>query len=168
MSVKKRKTRTKRRKETGRSLSVVFIAIFIVVVLAVAVYFFFFSVEQPTSKQKETRVVRTEKTTVKPAKMVSHMLDGSWVSSSDGRILEIHGSHFTLELPSVSDHELVRGTLQFSGNTVSVLYTNTKDKCSHTPGIYTFKKENNKVYFRVKQDLCAGRKQIFSTTWEKF
>ena len=162
-----RKRSNKRQKTSAGSPTTLALIIILITVLAAAMFYFFYFDQNPQKKaaSEPAVVVATSK---KPSPPVQNLLDGTWVSSNDGRILEIHGDRFTLERPSVSDHEITKGTIKISGNTASILYTGTKDKCSTRAGVYTFYKGEKSLRFSVKQDACAGRKQIFSTSWEKF
>ena len=161
-----RKRSNTRKKTSGGGPTTLTLIIILITVLAAALFYFFYIDQKPQKKRvSEPAVVEPAK---KPSPATQNLLDGTWVSSNDGRILEIHGDRFSLERPSVSDHEITKGTLNIRGNTATILYTGTKDKCSSRPGVYTFYKGKKSIRFSVKQDVCAGRKQIFSTTWEKF
>ena len=161
-----RKRSNKRKKTSGGGPTALTLIIILITVLAAALFFFFYFGQKPQKKRtSEPAVVTPAK---KPSPVPQNLLDGTWVSSNDGRILEIHGDRFSLERPSVSDHEIIKGSIKISGNTATILYSGTKDKCSSRPGVYTFYKGKKSIRFSVKQDVCTGRKQIFSTTWEKF
>ena len=161
----RKRSNTRKKTSAGSPITLALIII-LITVLAAALFYFFYIDQKPQKRTASVPAVAV------PAKKLSppaqNLLDGTWVSSNDGRILEIHGDRFSLERPSVSDHEIIKGTLKIRGNTATILYTGTKDKCSSRAGVYTFYKEENSIRFSVKQDVCAGRKQIFSTTWEKF
>ncbi len=167
MSTGVRKRSGKKKKTTAGSPTVLTLVIILVTVLALAMFYFFYFDQKPKEKTTTSKpaLVTPAK---KPAPVSQNFLDGTWVSSNDGRILEIHGNRFSLELPSVSDHKITKGTLRISGNTVTIRYTGTQDKCSSQAGIYTLHKEGKSIRFSVKKDVCAGRKQIFSASWEKF
>jgi hypothetical protein len=164
---RKRKPGQKKKQENFRT-AFLWIIVILTVAVAVAAYFYYNKNPHRHETESVSTSTRVKKAESGRASKTEKELNGSWVSSADGRILEIHGHRFTLELPSVSDHEIIRGTINMSGNTVSVLYTNKKDKCAVHPGIYTLEIAKESIRFIVKNDICAGRRQIFATTWHKF
>ena len=175
MCAKTRKLKTKRgkrnKKSTGSLFSILLVFVILSVIAAAVAYFFY-----DIGKTKSKAPVKTPSVSIQKAETKNKtnpirkkgVLDGSWVSTSDGRILEIHGTSFSLELPSVSNHQLTKGKITVTGNTASIVYTDTENKCAQKAGIYTFTVHKGSVLFRAKHDNCPGRKQIFSTTWDKF
>lgn len=166
MSTGARKRSGKKKTTAAGSPTTLTLIIILITVLALAMFYFFYFDQKP--KERTTSKPALVTPAKKPAPATQNFLNGTWVSSNDGRILEIHGDRFTLELPSVSDHKITKGTLRISGNTVTIRYTGARDKCSSQAGIYTLHKGEKSIRFSVKKDVCAGRKQIFSATWEKF
>ncbi len=164
----KTKNRPHRKKKGPDSsfVTITYIVILISILAAAMFYFFYFSQKRTENKKAIPHATTTPIKNAAPASQ--NVLNGTWVSSADGRLLDIHGNRFTLELPSVSDHEITKGTIKINGNTATILYTGTKDKCSIQSGSYSFFKGKGTLRFSVIHDVCAGRKQIFSTTWEKF
>ncbi len=159
---------TRRKKEPKGSLFNILLIFFLIALVAALVAYFIYEVEKPESKVSQNPATNTSKSapTKKTAPAVT--LNGTWVSTTDGRILDIKGERFSLELPSVSDHEIVKGKLQIKGQTVSFTYFSQKNNCTRHPGTYRFSRQKNTLRFRVIHDECTGRKQIFSTLWEKF
>ncbi len=169
MCAKTRKLKSGRRNDPKGSLFTILIVFVIISILAAAVAYFFYDVGKTRHKTEPVTPTKKPKTEVtKPVVPAENELNGTWVSSNDGRILEIHGNRFTLELPSVSDHEITHGTLAIKGRQVTLFYTGTKDQCLRQPGVYSFQLSKGKLRFIPKQDVCAGRKKIFSALWEKF
>ena len=169
MCAKKRTSKKRSVKKPKKSHSYLIIIIVIIAVAAAAIAYFVYGV----GKAKHTFPTKPHSTvakTVRPKKTIhtKNVLEGTWVSTSDGRILEIHGNLFTLELPSVSEHKITKGKISISGKTVSILFTGTNDKCARNAGTYSFVVGKGSIRFSVKHDNCPGRKQIFSTTWERF
>lgn len=168
MCAKTRKRKTRKAKKTKGSLFTIFLVFVILSMLAAAIAFFFYDIGKTKSIIQPKVPAKTKTVAKQQDSNGKSMLEGSWVSNTDGRILEIHGTSFTLELPSVSDHEIIKGKILISGNTATIVYSGTKDKCAEHPGTYSFVMDNESIHFSVKHDNCEGRKQIFSTTWEKF
>ena len=166
MCAKTRKMKTQKSK--GSLLSII-LAFVIIAILAAAVAYFFFDIG---GKKNETLVkpsVGIKKTSPKNQHVLTkNPLDGTWVSMSDGRMLDIHGISFTMELPSVSTHQIIKGEIHIKGNTATFVYSDSKDKCGENPGTYSFVINNGNLHFSVEHDKCPGRKQIFSATWGKF
>ena len=169
MCAKKRKPKTRRAKKPTGSLFSVFLVLVIIAIIAAAIAYYFYDVGKPENHSRTITSTSSKKIIHPKTKAVTkNILDGTWVSTSDGRMLEIHGDSFSMELPSVSEHKITKGKIIIVGNTATILYTNTKDKCAESPGTYTFAVSKTSIRFSVKHDNCPGRKQIFSTTWEKF
>lgn len=166
MCAKTRKMKKQRPKSSLLSILLVFV---IIAILAAAAAYFFFDTG---GKKNETSVkppISITKTSSKNQHVqAKNPLDGTWVSTSDGRMLEIRGISFTMELPSVSSHQIIKGKIHVTGKMVTLVYSDSKDKCGENPGTYSFVINNGNLRFSVKHDKCPGRKQIFSATWEKF
>ena len=166
MCAKTRKLKKQRPKSSLLSILLVFV---ILSILAAAGAYFLFDVG---GKKNETSakppVSTTKMSSENQHARTKNPLDGIWVSTSDGRMLEIHGISFTMELPSVSSHQIIKGEIHITGNMVTLVYSDSKDKCGEKPGTYSFAINNGSLRFSVKHDNCPGRKQIFSATWEKF
>ncbi len=166
MCAKTRKLKTQKQKGSLLSILLVFV---IIAIFAAAVAYFFFDIG---GKKDEASAKSPASITKTPSKnqhaRTKNLLNGTWVSTSDGRMLEIHGISFTMELPSVSSHQIIKGEIHITGNTVTFVYSGSKDKCGENPGTYSFVINNGSLHFSVKHDTCPVRKQIFSATWEKF
>ncbi len=166
MCAKNRKLKTQRPKGSLVSVLLVFV---IISILAAAIAYFFFDIggkKVETSAKPSVSITKTP--SENPHVRTKNPLDGTWVSTSDGHMLEIQGISFTMELPSVSSHQIIKGEVHITGNTVTFVYSGSKDECGEKPGTYSFVIKNGSLRFSVKHDKCSGRKQIFSTTWEKF
>ncbi len=165
-----RKRKSRRNKKTNNPLFTIFLIFVIITIVGAAIAYFLYDIGKPNNNTPtKTHVITTKKNVTKPIKApAKSILEGTWVSSADGRMLEIHGNSFTMELPSVSEHKIIKGKLTITGNTATIIYVGTKDKCAENPGIYSLIIKKGSIRFKVKHDDCPGRKQIFSTTWEKF
>lgn len=169
MCAKTRKLKTRRTKEPKDSLLTIILVLVIISIIAAAIAYFFYDFGKTKSNipakapTGSTKTISENKST--PTKSI---LDGTWVSSTDGRMLEIHGTVFSMELPSVSEHKITKGQIYIKGNIVTIIYSGTKDKCAENPGTYSFVVNKGSILFIAKHDNCPGRKQVFSTTWEKF
>ncbi|GMT44732.1 MAG: hypothetical protein IEMM0006_0564 [bacterium] len=166
MCAKKRKLKTQRPKGSLFSILLVFV---IISILAAAVAYFFFDIGGKKDETPAKPSVSITKTSSEDQQVrTKNPLDGTWVSKSDGRMLEIHGISFSMELPSVSSHQIIKGEIHITGNTVTFVYSGSKDKCGENPGTYSFVINNGNLHFSVEHDKCPNREQIFSATWEKF
>ncbi len=166
MCAKTRKLKKQRPKSSLLSILLVFV---ILSILAVAIACFFFDIGRKKNETSVKPSVSITKTSSENQHVLTkNPLDGTWVNTSDGRMLEIHGISFTMELPSVSSHQIIKGKIHITGNTVTLVYSDSKDTCGENPGTYSFTINNGNLHFSVKHDKCPGRKQIFSATWEKF
>ncbi len=167
MCAKTRRLKTSRRKKESKgSLFNILLIFFLIALVAALVVYFFYEVEKTGNKTTPKPATAKSVQIKKPLPQTA--LNGTWVSTSDGRILDIKGNRFTLELPSVADHEIIKGTLHISGNTVQFVYHSSVNSCTRQPGTYRFSLQKQSIRFHVIQDDCAGRKQIFATLWEKF
>ncbi len=162
-----RKSKTKRRKKPKVSLATVLFIFVIISIVAVAIAYFYFDIGKPKSHSANNSVKTTANTATKHIAAKS-VLDGTWVSTTDGRMLEIHGTAFSMELPSVSEHGVTKGSITISGNVATIIYFGTRDKCAENPGTYSFIIRKGSIHFAVRHDNCPGRKLIFATTWDKF
>ncbi len=169
MCAKTRKLKTRRTKEPKGSLFTILLVLVIISIIAAAIAYFFYDFGKTTSNLPAKAPAGSTKTISgnmnTPTKSI---LDGTWVSSTDGRMLEIHGTSFTLELPSVSEHRITKGKILINGDIATIIYSGTKDKCAEEPGTYSLIIDKGSIHFTVKHDNCPGRKQVFSTTWNKF
>ena len=166
MCAKKRKLKTQKPKGSLFSILLVFV---IISILAVTVAYFFFDIGgKKDEASAESPVSITKASPENQHARTKNPLEGTWVSTSDGRMLEIHGISFSMELPSVSSHQIIKGDIHITGNVVTFVYSGSKDECGGNPGTYSFVINNGSLHFSVKQDKCPNRKQIFSATWEKF
>jgi len=168
MCAKTRKLKSKRTKKSKGSLFTILLVLVITSILAAAIAYFFYNIGNTNSNLPAKTPVGTTKTVSDNNNRTKSILDGTWVSTADGRMLEIHGTIFSLELPSVSEHKITKGSIHINGDIVTIMYSGTKDICAESPGTYSFVINRGGVRFSVKHDNCPGRKQIFSTTWEKF
>ncbi len=169
MRAKKRKPKTRRTKKPKGSLFTILLVFIVISILAAAIAYFLYDIGKPNSKTPEKASAVTTKTVTGNQNVrAKGILDGTWVSTTDGRMLEIHGTTFSMELPSVSEHKITKGRIYIKGDIVTIIYSGTKDKCTENPGTYSFVVNKGSIRFLAKHDNCPGRKQVFSTTWEKF
>lgn len=169
MCAKKRKPKTRRTKKPKGSLFTILLVFVVIAILAAAIAYFLYDIGKPNSKtQAKVSTVTTKTIMGNQSVRSKSILDGTWVSTTDGRMLEIHGTSFSMELPSVSEHKITKGEIHISGDIATIIYSGTKDKCSEKPGTYSFVISKESIHFTLKHDNCPGRKQVFSTTWNKF
>jgi len=169
MCAKTRKPKTRRDQKPIGSLFTILLVFVVIAILAAAIAYFLYDIGKPNGNRPSKASTITTKTVTGNKKALSKsILEGTWVSTTDGRMLEIHGTSFTLELPSVSEHRITKGEIHVNGNIATIIYSGTKDKCAENPGTYSFIVYKGSVHFAVKHDNCPGRKQVFSTTWNKF
>ncbi len=169
MCAKKRKPKTRRTKKPKGSLFTVLLVFVVISILAAAIAYFFYDIGKTQSNLPAKAPVGTTITVTGNKKALSKsVLDGTWVSTTDGRMLEIHGTSFSMELPSVSEHKVIKGKIHINGDIATIIYSGTKDKCAEKPGTYSFVINKGSIHFTLKHDNCPGRKQVFSTTWDKF
>ncbi len=169
MCAKKRKPKTRRTKKPKGSLFTILLVFVVISILAAAIAYFLYDIGKPIRKTPaKVPTVTTKTITGNQSVRSKSVLDGTWVSTSDGRMLEIHGTSFSMELPSVSEHKITKGEIHISGDIATIIYSGTKDKCAEKPGTYSFVINKGSIHFTLKHDDCPGRKQVFSTTWNKF
>lgn len=169
MCAKTRKQKTRRTKEPKGSLMTILFVLVIISILAAAITYFLYGIGKPNSKTPAKVSPVTTKTVAGNQNIrTKSILDGTWVSTTDGRMLEIHGTSFSMELPSVSEHKITKGEIHINGDIATIIYSGTKDKCAEKPGTYSFVINKGSIHFTLKHDNCPGRKQVFSTTWNKF
>jgi hypothetical protein len=169
MSAKTRRLKSSRQKNTKGSLFTILLVFIIFSVIAAVVAYFFYDLgyhkgyhARNTSPALMQHNASIKKTAIKS------LLEGSWVSQTDGRMLEIHGENFTLERPSVSDHEVIKGKILLSGKKVRFLYTAPDGLCSGNPGIYSFSLQKGELHFTSIKEECKSRKRILTSVWKKF
>ena len=169
MCARTRKSKKHRAQKPKGSLVTILLVFVVISILAAAIAYFFYDIGKSNSKMPaKVSTVTTKTITGNQNVRAKNILDGTWVSTTDGRMLEIHGTSFSMELPSVSEHKITKGRIHINGDIATIIYSGTKDQCTEKPGSYSFVINKGSIRFTAKHDNCPGRKQVFSTTWNKF
>ena len=172
MSTKKRKPRNA--KGSGSLSTVLLVIILLAVVAAITAYYLSKkpvprkkqSTEQ-TQNQKKNNSHQKTASTRNPSE-VKTILEGNWVSQSDGALLEFHNNTFSIDLPSVDSHNYKKGIFSINGNQINFSYTNANVTCGKEKGVYTFKLSDGSLHLKAKKDDCKFRKLKLVATWDRF
>ncbi len=146
------------------------LALFFLVLAIISAIIAYFLV-QPGGQQKENRKSHDSTQPLQTTQTKANFnntfsLNGTWASNHDGSILDIHGTSFRLERPSVDSHHVENGDVFINGNMATFIYTDSSSLCKGKPGIYFFKKKKGRLIFKLKTDICPGRKEKFATVWD--
>ena len=119
--------------------------------------------EETTS---ESAAAGKQKGTVQPA--VKTTLEGTWVSRSDGALLQFHDNTFSIDIPSVDSHSYQKGNFALEGAQLTFSYPDGKNPCGPGKGIYTYKISDGSLYLKVVEDNCKARRDKLATVWDQF
>lgn len=172
MTAKKRKPR--KTQKPGSVLTVLLIIILLAILAAITSYFL---TKQPTpitktqseqvKKGKEPQHKPTEKPSTKKPE-VKTILEGTWVSRSDGALLEFHNNTFSIDIPSVDSHNFQKGLFSIEGAQITFLYPTGKTPCDVEKGVYTYDISDGSLHFKVEKDNCKSRQEKLVATWDRF
>ena len=160
--------KTLRRKNNRNALW--FIVIFLILLIASLFIGYYFthknSKEKTETLNQNKQVISTKKTSASlPKSTKTNILDGTWVSEYDGAIMEISGTHFTLEFPSVNSGEIIHGLLKTKEGTVHFLYQTGSNTCKGFMGKYNFELKNKNLIFNKISDKCKSRTDRMNSGW---
>lgn len=169
---------TKRKKrgaqKSGTSIMIPLIIILLAIIAAIAVYFL--SEKAKTVQKPQVEQIQNQKPikTTKPenpAKAVPGtrtFLEGTWVSQSDGAMLQFHNHTFSIDIPSVDSQNYKKGTFSIKGKQITFSYTTGKTLCDKEEGIYTYRLSKGILHLKVNKDNCKSRRGTLVADWEHF
>ena len=140
--MKEKIKRRKRRKQI--SLGNLILFFLVLAIISVIIAYFFISPELPGSSAPTTNIHSHQNGAKLPPPY--EKLNGTWVSNTDGSILDIRGQSFHLELPSVDNHLLQKGKVYTRGNTATFIYTDSSSSCKGKRGIYSFEIKKGEIF----------------------
>ena len=158
-----RKTRKKRKQITLGNLALFFL---VLVIISAIIAYFLTRPEEQSRKSKPSTTVPAQPVTTTAKQTNNYPLSGTWVSNYDGSILDIQGTTFRMEQPSVDSHHVENGNIYIGGNIVTFIYTDSASLCKGKPGIYFFERKKGLLILKLKTDICPGRKDKFATEWD--
>ncbi len=172
MSTKKRKRR--KPQKPGSFLTILLIIILLAIIAAITSYFLTRK-STPVTKTQSEQTLNKKEPQNKPSETPSTskpeaktILEGTWVSRSDGALLEFHNNTFSIDIPSVDSHNYQKGSFSIEGNQISFLYLAGKTPCGIEKGIYTYRLSDGSLHFKVEKDNCKSRQEKLVTIWDRF
>ncbi len=177
MSTKRRNS--KNPKKSGDFVTMLLVIILLAIIAAIAAYFLTQKSTTTTKpSQTELNQANKETTTSKPNQQGTQtevakaenktILEGTWVSRSDGAMLEFHNSTFNIDIPSVDSPSYQKGTFSLEGTHIIFTYQNGETPCSKEKGVYTYKLTDGSLSLEVVNDNCKSRKDKLVATWDRF
>ena len=159
-----RKSKKRKKRISLGSLVLFFL---ILAIFSIVVAYFLTHPKQHQEKSANTTPNSSVQTTKTNASQTNNFpLNGTWASDYDGSILDIHGTSFSIEQPSVDSHHVEKGNIFISGNTVTFIYTDSSSLCKGKRGIYLFTRRKGHLILKLKTDICPDRKEKFATEWD--
>lgn len=185
MSTTRKKKKTKK---SGSSIIIPIIIILLAIIAAIAIYYLSEpkatikkpkavqiqgQPETPTNQPETTKSQPITKTTqqgtsVKPKPETKTFLEGTWVSQSNGAMLEFHDHTFNIDIPSVDSPNYQKGSFSINGKEITFSYNNGKVPCGEEKGVYTFRLSKDILHLKVKQDNCKTRRDELVAEWQHF
>lgn len=171
MSVKKRK---RNKAQAPISISTVLLVFILLAIVAAIAAYYITKKSTPRAlprpvhilNQKELQNKKPSLPKAKPG--IKNPMEGTWVSRSDGAILEVHSNKFSIDLPSVDSHNFQQGVITTEGAKVIFIFTGDKNPCKEGRGVYTFKIVQGSLHFKVEKDNCQSRKEKIVAVWDRF
>jgi hypothetical protein len=162
--------KSSKKNKASINLSILLIIIVLLAILSYALSFLFIN---DASDEQEIMVTKpnhlSESEVPKGDVKIITPINGVWYSTYDGAILSIDGTAFKLELPSVQESKVIKGTLSLAGKEVVFTYTENSQTCKGIPGRYHWEtKGQNKIIFEIISDKCTSRTERMSALWERF
>lgn len=154
------KSKKSRRTNNGQSTLLIFFAIIIVLAIISTIIAFYYQDEtQEDGNQGQQN--NTEQTS--PGTSV---IEGTWVSNYDGKILTIKGSDVTLESPSVDGTDKIKGNINVEENIVTLVYDS--GSCQNIEGHYLYSiNDAEELFLKLIKDSCENRIERMTMTWFK-
>ncbi len=150
-----------KRRRRKRQLSLNQIVFFFVLLVIISAIIAFFIVRPDLSHRSPVNNITHSKTETH-----RNPLNGSWLNTDDGSILEIKGQSFSLEVPSVDQHSIETGNCIIRDKQVNFTGYDSFSPCKGKTGIYTFIKKDGHLHFTLIKDPCPGRRQRFTAVWD--
>ncbi len=162
MAAKMRKSRKKKNEN-----ALWFVIIFLIILIASMFLGYYFTHKTDNNNKIVKHIISGISKKEKPLKPTAkNQIEGTWVSNYDGAMMEIHGSRFTLEIPSVNSSSIIKGKITFNGQSVSLVYTSGSQICKGIEGKYHYTLKDKNLIFKIIQDRCAGRSERMSAPWD--
>lgn len=172
MSTKRKKRGTRR---SGTSIIVPLIIILLAAVAAIAIYYLSErpkTVQKPQAKQiqnQQRQIKNTQpESPVKTKPKAKTLLEGTWISQSDGAMLQFHDHTFNIDFPSVDSHNYKKGSFSIEGKQITFSYEKGETPCDKEKGIYTFRISKGILHLKVEKDNCKSRRGKLVADWERF
>ena len=158
-----RKYNKRRRRKRQLSLNqVVFFFVLLAIISAVIAFF----IVRPDLSTNPDHQSPANNITHGKIKTHNNPLNGNWLNTNDGSILEIKGQSYNLELPSVDQHLIETGNCIVRDKQISFTDYDSLSPCKGQTGTYTFTKKNGHLHFTLIRELCPGRSQRFTAVWD--
>lgn len=146
----------KKAQKGGQNNLLIFFAIIIVLAIVSTIVAYYY---QDENKDEQTEISQqdTNENTV---------LEGTWVSNYDGKMLTVSGLNITIESPSVDGTGKIEGNISFENNIVT--FVNTSGSCKDMEGHYLYSIDDaGELYFKLIKDGCESRIEQMTMTWFK-
>ncbi len=84
-------------------------------------------------------------------------LMGTWVSNSSSSMTTFDGSGYTLEMPTVEESQLIKGSFSIIDGVIILKTTEGPKPCSNSTGRYTYTLKGDDLTLRLQSDGCKLR-----------
>jgi len=148
-----------KRRRRNRQLNLNQVVFFFVLLAIISAIIAFFIVRPDLSHRSPVSNITHGKTKDNP-------LNGSWLNTDDGSILEIKGQSFSLEVPSVDQHSIETGNCIIRDKQANFTDYDSFSRCKGKTGTYTFIKKDGHLHFTLIKEPCSGRRQRFTAVWD--
>ncbi len=159
------KNRKKTTRKFDKNSALWFIVTFLILLLVSLFLGYYFTNHKDNINNNNKHAKATVKHAINGTSKNNQPLNGTWVSKYDGAIMEINGSNFTLEIPSVSSGTLIHGILNIDGDKISIAYTSGSETCKNKKGRYIFNKKTSELIFKLIKDDCKSRADRMTAVW---
>jgi hypothetical protein len=92
-------------------------------------------------------------------------LAGTWVSNSSSAMITFEGDNYTLDLPSVEDIPIIKGSFSLSSGTIILKTAEGPHYCPKTTGRYTYKLKGDELTLRLQSDGCKTRSNELNSSF---
>jgi len=84
-------------------------------------------------------------------------LMGTWVSNSSSSMITFDESGYTLEMPSVEESQLIKGSFSITDGVISLKTAEGPKACTNSTGRYTYTLKGDDLTLRLQSDACKLR-----------
>lgn len=92
-------------------------------------------------------------------------LTGTWVSNRSSAMITFDGSNYTLDLPSVEDNPVIKGSFSISSGTLILKTSEGPKRCNNTTGRYSYKLKGDELTLRLQADGCTTRSNELNSSF---